>query len=149
VSRFSIHRVARAVVPLMYPFLYKGLNRCLRGTGRTHEEVIESLLGTEEGLYMLMIDRSWFVGFFTLHTYRFQRETWGTVGLLFVDSDKLQELKVYSRQVFREGQAWLEEMLRKRGCTHMNYITDRAGFRRLSPRLGFRSRLVEWVKEVS
>lgn len=81
-------------------------------------------------------------GFMTFRVQPFDGEIWGTIAMIYV------------RPEFQRGDALaeaarqLEDILRQRGCTVMNYVTKRKGFRKLAPRLGFQSRIIEWAKEL-
>lgn len=69
-------------------------------------------------------------------------EIWGTISILLV------------REGFQGGDVLgqigeqLSAVMRERGCTVMNYMTARKGFKRLAPRLGFQQRIIEWMKEL-
>lgn len=82
-------------------------------------------------------------GFVTFKVQELEGEVWGTMAMIFLtpvaqDKDVLPEI---CRQ--------LEDVLRSRGCNIMNYMTARKGFKRLAPKLGFRARIIEWMKEIN
>lgn len=155
-ARVTLHRVPREHVYRIWPLLYSGVTECLAGTNRSHHEVLSDLISEEgEELFVIMIDAKQFVGFVTLRIFDFGYEVWGTVGILYVESQAQREIDKAEAhmgsippRILEDGMVLLEEHLAARGCTHMNYVTSRKGFQRFGPRLGFRSRLIEWVKEV-
>lgn len=140
----TIHRVPREEIWKRWPLFYEGVQVCLsKSESRTAPDVLADWCSPEgEELYVLMIDAREFAGFITLRVFDFAWEVWGTIGMLFVSP------RFHKHGVLRQGLPLLEERLRHRGCTHMNYFTLRRGFERLAPKLGFRARYLEYVKEV-
>jgi hypothetical protein len=146
VTRTTVHRVPREHVYQIWPLLYRGVGECLRGglqdAERSHEHVLDNLLSPfGEELFVIMLDRNTYAGFITLQILKFETEVWGTIGMLFVEPQE-------GVDVIGEGMPAIEAYVKRLGCTHLNYVTERKAFQRLGPKLGFRSRLVEWVKEV-
>lgn len=85
-----------------------------------------------------------FAGFMTFKVQQLPgtNELWGTIAILFVKE------KFQNGEVLGQAAEQLGAVLRARGCTVMNYMTARKGFKRLAPRLGFKSRIIEWMKEL-
>ena len=150
-SEVTLHRVPREHIYRIWPLLYAGVTECLEGTNRSHHEVLSDLTGDEgEELFVIMLNAKQFIGFVTFRIFNFGFEVWGTIGMLYVEPQReaAEEPLKYSSTTLEDGMVLLEKHLADRGCTHMNYVTSRKGFQRLGPRLGFRSRLVEWMKEI-
>jgi hypothetical protein len=64
--------------------------------------------------------------------------------MIYIDKKTL----VGETSVLAKAMPLAKELFKKLGCTHINYFTARAGFQRLAPRLGFSSRIIEWIMEV-
>lgn len=82
-------------------------------------------------------------GFITFKVQELEKgEVWGTMAMIFLTA-VAQEKKILS-----EVGVQMEALLKARGCNVMNYMTARKGFKRLAPELGFRPRIIEWMKEI-
>lgn len=81
-------------------------------------------------------------GFLTFKVQPFEDEVWGTIAIIFLtkEAQHAEALPELARQ--------LEVILKQKGCTVMNYLTRREGFRKLAPRLGFSPGITEWRKEL-
>jgi hypothetical protein len=83
-----------------------------------------------------------YIGFLTFKAQIVMTEIWGTLAIIYLtqEGQAARVLPLVVKQV--------ADLLRERGCTVMNYLTARKGFRRLAPRLGFKARIIEWAKEL-
>jgi hypothetical protein len=93
----------------------------------------ELLVVTVEGKYG---------GFLTFKIQDLEGERWGTIAIIYLTKVS-QETRALSEITTQLG-----DILRARGCQVMNYMTAREGFRKLAPRLGFKQRITEWMKEL-
>lgn len=108
----------------------------------TSEEVREFLMAEDgDELLVILLDGT-YEGFITFKVQPLDREVWGMVAMIFL-TKKAQEVNA-----LQEACRQLEDVLRSRGATIMNYMTKRKGFARLAPSLGFRPRIIEWMKEL-
>jgi hypothetical protein len=143
-STVTIHHVPRSQVPRIWPLLYEGVTTYIEKTPHqigTPPEILHNL--TSEGgdeLLIIMVNGKEYVGFGTFKILNLEGEVWGTFAMIYAKP---------SHDVLPEAMELARDYFRRRGCTHMNYFTARKGFQKLAPRLGFQSRIIEWVTEVS
>lgn len=106
-------------------------------------EDIFAFLASDDGdeLLVIAVDRQ-YGGFVTFKVQEMEGEVWGTMAMIFLTK------AAQDAEVLPEVCKQLEVILKERGCSVMNYMTARKGFKRLAPSLGFRSRIVEWMKEL-
>jgi GNAT superfamily N-acetyltransferase len=107
------------------------------------EEIFEFLTSPEGDELFVFTHEGQYAGFMTFKVQPFEGEVWGTLAMVYVTPEGQKA------GVLAEAAQLVEEELRCRGCTVMNYMTAREGFRRLAPRLGFRPRIIEWMKELN
>lgn len=106
-------------------------------------EEIFSYLVSDDGDEILVISVGGeYGGFVTFKVQEIEGEVWGTMAMIFLTHEAQQADAL--PEVVRQ----LEEVLRARGATVMNYMTARKGFKRLAPALGFRPRIIEYMKEL-
>lgn len=106
------------------------------------EEVLTYLSQPDgDELFVILLDGA-YGGFMTFKVQKLNDEVWGTIAMIFLTEEAQRA------DALPEAAKQLEEELRSRGATVMNYMTARKGFRRLAPSLGFKPRIVEWMKEL-
>lgn len=147
-ARVTIHHVPRKYALRVWPHLYAGVLTYIDKTPHTvgtPQQILENLMspGGDE-LMMMMLDAKEYAGFGTFKILRLEGEIWGTFAMIYADEEASKKA-----EVLVEGMKLAKEYFRRRGCTHMNYFTARKGFQRLAPKLGFKSRIIEWVTEVN
>jgi hypothetical protein len=147
-ARVTIHHVPREHVLRIWPILYAGVATYITKTPHqigTPQEVLANLMSPDgDELMVMMLDAKQYAGFGTFKILHLEGEIWGTFAMIYADEEasKLEP-------VLEEAMKLAKEYFRRRGCTHMNYFTARKGFQRLAPKLGFKSRIIEWVTEVN
>lgn len=137
--------VQRVNLERVWPKLEPGVREYIRKT--PHEtgdiEEIKWFLRAEDGDEVLVITADGeYAGFITFKVQWLDGELWGTMAMVFL------EKRFQGSDVLKQAADQLRGILRLRGCTVMNYFTARKGFRRLAPALGFRPRIIEWMREV-
>ena len=142
--------VVTAVVPRdrirsLWPLLAGGL--AIYREKSPHEipkdEALLQFLESPDGDELLIaIYEQQIIGFLTFKVQRLNSELWGTIAIIYIDP------MFQGPTTLPAVTAQLEEILRQRGCNVMNYMTARKGFAKLAPRLGFRPRITEWMKEI-
>jgi hypothetical protein len=152
-ARVTIHYVPKEHVLRIWPILYEGVSTYIQKTPHLvgdPNEILANLVspgGDELLVIMLREDDGTdgrYAGFGTFKILHIEGEVWGTFAMIYADAGPASEAAVLP-----EAMVLAREYFRGRGCTHMNYFTARKGFQRLAPRLGFRSRIIEWVTEVN
>lgn len=146
-ARVTIHRVPKEHIYRIWPILYRGVVTYSEKTPHqigTPNEVLENWLdpGGDE-LIVIMLDGKTYAGFASFKVLPMEGEVWATLAMIYADEDVAKEVPV-----LEEAMPLARELFKRMGCSHMNYFTARKGFQRLAPRLGFRSRIIEWVTEV-
>lgn len=141
-ARVTIHHVPREHVLRIWPLLYDGVRRALKGSLRNPRDVLEDLQDVNgEELLVVMKDGEEFAGFVTYRYFVFPPgEKWGTVGITALSADRPVPV--------HWGLRVLESYFQQHGCTRINYVIGRRGSARLGRKLGFHPRLVEWTKEL-
>jgi hypothetical protein len=137
--------VARDQLNRIWPRIFEGIEIYRQKSPHYVGEADEilSFLQSEEGdeLLVLTVDGE-YGGFVTFKVQELEGEVWGTMAMIFLT--KIAQDRNALPAVVKQ----LEAVLRSRGCTIMNYMTARKGFKRLAPTLGFRPRIIEWMKEI-
>lgn len=146
-SRVSIHLIPRKEIYKRWPLLYRGVVKYTEKTPHkiaSPNEILLSWMSPEgDELIIIMLDGKTYAGFVSFKILEIEDETWGTFAMIYADEEASRNVSI-----LEEAMPLAKEMFKQRGCTHMNYLTARKGFARLAPRLGFRSRIIEWVTEV-
>ena len=144
----ELKRVPREHIYRLWPLFYGGVRECISSDGtslRTPMDVLQDWISpTGEHLFVIMQDSKTYLGFATLQLHDFGAEKWGTIGLLYVK----HVANIDTTAALAEGLPQLQATAKALGCTHLNYIATRRGFEKLSPKLGFRPRFIEWMKEI-
>lgn len=108
----------------------------------TAEDIFTYLVSDDgDELLAITVDRE-YGGFITFKVQEMEGEVWGTMAMIFLTR------VAQDKEVLPEVCNQLEVILKERGCNVMNYMTARKGFKRLAPSLGFRPRIIEWMKEI-
>jgi hypothetical protein len=148
-ARVTIHHVPKEHVLRIWPILYEGVSTYIQKTPHLvgdPNEILANLVspGGDELLAIMLREddgsNGEYAGFGTFKILQIEGEVWGTFAMIYARP---------SYDVLPDAMALAREYFRGRGCTHMNYFTARKGFQRLAPRLGFKSRIIEWVTEVN
>jgi hypothetical protein len=137
--------IPRERVEQLWPLLLPGIETYRRKSPHlleSEDELLAYLQSQEGDELALILSFGTYAGFLTFKVQPFDGEIWGTIAMIFVTAEgqAVDALPEACRQ--------LEQELRDRGATLMNYMTARKGFGRLAPRLGFRPRIIEWMKEL-
>lgn len=137
--------VPKPLVKNLWPVLREGVavyrSKTPHAIG-TEAEVLEALSHPEgDDLFMFSVNDE-YAGFMTFKAQDLEGERWGTIAMIYV------EPRFQQGEVLPRAAQLLEKVLRRQGCNIMNYMTARKGFQRLAPRLGFRPRIIEWMKEI-
>lgn len=138
VERRNVARVWEALLPWVERYREKSPHP----VPSSHQLLLD--LSTEGGDELMVVTEDGkFAGFFTFKVQELMEgEVWGTVAMICFTPEAQES------GVLPQAAEQLESLLRARGATVMNYMTSRKGFEKLAPRLGFRQRIVEWMKEL-
>lgn len=138
VPRNRLHRIWPTIEPGIE--IYRG-----KSPHRVNEaQEIFTYLVSDDGdeLLVATVDGE-YGGFVTFKVQELEGEVWGTMAMIFLTP--IAQEKDVLPEICRQ----LELVLKERGCNIMNYMTARKGFKRLAPKLGFRARIIEWMKEIN
>lgn len=137
--------IPRAWIPEIWNLLEAGVNDY---RGRTphelpsNEELLRFWTSPDgDELFAFGVDGQ-YGGFMTFKVQPFDGEVWGSISMIYVRPE------FQNSSALSDAAEQLANVLRGRGCTVMNYMTKRKGFRKLAPRLGFQPRIIEWAKEL-
>lgn len=146
-ARVTIHRVPRQHIFRIWPILYAGVATYIEKTPHligTPNEILANWLDPDgDELIVIMLDRKTYAGFASFKVLQLEGEIWATFAMIYADEDAAKDV-----EVLEEAMPLAKDLFKRMGCSHINYFTARKGFKRLAPRLGFRSRIIEWVTEV-
>lgn len=137
VPKQQLHRVW----PRLEPGLAVYREKSPHFVGST-EDIFTQLTSAEGDELLVITVDSDYGGFITFKVQELEGEIWGTMAMIFLT--RVAQEKNALPEVCEQ----LADVLRARGCTIMNYMTARKGFKRLAPALGFRPRIIEWMKEL-
>lgn len=147
-ARVTIHRVPKEHIFRIWPILYAGVLTYIEKTPHligTPNEVLANWLDPDgDELIVIMLDGKAYAGFCSFKILHMEGEIWATLAMIYADEKNL----IGEVSILEEAMPLAKDLFKQMGCTHMNYFTARRGFRRLAPRLGFRSRIIEWITEV-
>lgn len=138
--------VPRESVRVVWPYMEEDVK--LYATKSPHyvgepQEVLEWLQDPQgDELAVVSLHRR-YAGFITFKAQDLEPgERWGTICMILLKPE------AQAADVLPALSVLLEKELKVRGCNVMNYMTARKGFARLAPRMGFKARIVEWMKEI-
>lgn len=147
-AKVTIHRVPKREVFRIWPILYRGVQTYREKTPHqigTPAEILANWQDPDgDELIVIMLDGRTYGGFASFKILELEGERWATFAMIYADEEASRTVPVLELAM-----PLAKELFKKLGCTHMNYFTARKGFQRLAPRLGFHSRIIEWVTEVS
>ena len=137
--------VSRHKVPDVWPKLKAGVEAYRRKSPHevaSNPELVRNWMsdGGDE-LWVFAVDRR-YGGFVTFRIAQVDAERWGTIAIIWI------EPRYWRTEVLSQVSEQLSELLRRRGCDIMNFMTKRPGFRKLGKQLGFQPRIIEWMKEL-
>lgn len=147
-ARVTIHRVPKEHVFRIWPLLYRGVlvysEKTPHFIGEPSAILANWMDPVGDDLIVIMLDDKIYAGFASYKVIEMEGERWGTFAMIYADEEAAKDVPV-----LEEAMPLAREMFRQMGCTHMNYFTARKGFQRLAPRLGFKSRIIEWMTELT